>query len=230
MNTNRHLTLALSGALILLAGCGGHDGVELGAFPALNKTEGDAPFKLTAPSSKSPAPFSYTSSDQGVAKVEGDTVTILKAGTTTITAQQGRMGSYYPTSTSALLTVAARVCTEPATKVDGACVAPAASASYVNSGGLTWMPATTTAVTWAAAEAFCKTSTINGKSGWRLPTQSESNAVVAAGQLAGKGWELGDTWTSTAGGTEKTHGVVHLATNLQTSVPDDKKVFVTCVQ
>lgn len=230
MTTKHCLSLAAAGALLLLAGCGGHDGVELGAFPAINKTEGDEPFKLTAPTSKSPAAFSYTSSDPGVARIEGDLVTILKAGTSTITAQQGRMGSYYPTSTSALLTVALRVCAEPSTKVNGVCVAPAATAAYVNSSGLTWMPATAAVMTWAAADAFCKTVTINGTTGWRLPTQGESNALVASLQLAGKEWNLGDTWTSTAGAPEKTHVAVNLSTNLLTPLADDRKVGVTCVR
>jgi hypothetical protein len=226
----RILSLAVSGTLLLLAGCGGEGGVPLGDFPALNKTEGDQPFKLTAPSSKSPAAFSYTSSDQKVAKIEGDMVTILGAGTSTITAQQGRMGSYNPTSTSTTLTVAPRICTEPSVKEDGVCVVPATGASYVNSGGLTWMPATATVMTWAVAKSFCETVKANGATGWRLPTQAESNALVASGQLAGKGWTLPDTWTSSAGSAEKTHVAVNLSSNLLMSLTEDKKVSVTCVQ
>ena len=57
-------------------------------FRALaSKTFGDSPFDLTATAS-SDLTVSYASSDEGVATVSGSTVTILKAGTTTITATQ----------------------------------------------------------------------------------------------------------------------------------------------
>ena len=230
MLLKRPLSLAAAGALFLLAGCGGgHDGVELGAFPAINKTEGDAPFKLTAPTSKSPAAFSYDSSDKTVATIAGDTVTILKAGTSTITAQQGRMGSYYPTSTRALLTVSPRPCVEPATRVDGVCAAPALTASYVQSGGRTWMP-TSFVATWANANDYCKSTKINGSTGWRLPTEFELTQLVAGAQFAGKGWAVDTAWTSNAGTAEKQHLAVSLGTNAATSVADDSKAYVTCVQ
>jgi hypothetical protein len=61
------LAVAVTGALLLLVSCGGHDGVELGDFPVINKTEGE--FELTAPSSKSPAPFTFSSSDPAVASI-----------------------------------------------------------------------------------------------------------------------------------------------------------------
>ncbi len=79
----------------------------LGAWANLNKTFGDAPFLLVAPSSTSPGAFSYTSSNPAVAVVSGASVTIVGAGSTTITATQANAGSYYSTSTSATLTVAA---------------------------------------------------------------------------------------------------------------------------
>ena len=83
-------------------------------FAAINATEGDAPITLTAPTSGSPAEFVFTSSNPQVATVQGNKLTILLVGTSTITAQQPQLGSYNPTSTSALLTVKARVCTAPA--------------------------------------------------------------------------------------------------------------------
>lgn len=233
MTTKRLLPLALAGALSLLASCGGHDGVELGPFAALNKTEGDEPFKLTAPTSKSPAPFSYTSSDLSVASIQGDTVTIHRAGNSTITAQQGKMGSYYPTSTSALLTVARRACTEPAERdASGVCVAPATAAtaaSYVTSAGLSWMP-TSFGKAWAGANTFCRNTKINDANGWRLPTQLELATLVASGDLADKKWAMLDTWTSGAGNAEKQHFAVNLSTNATTSRADDNTAYVTCVK
>jgi len=229
MTTNRHLSLALSGALILLAGCGGHDGVELGAFPALNKTEGDAPFQLKAPTSKSPATFSYISSDTGVAKIDGDMVTVLKAGTTTITAQQGRMGSYYPTSTSALLTVAARVCTAPLVSDKGACVAPPTDAAYVTDAQRTWSPATFV-LTWAEADAYCKNATLKGVTGWKLPDQGQLVTLVASGMLSGQGWAAADAWTATDGSGADSHFAINLTSGAATSFPKENKAYVTCVR
>lgn len=229
MTTKRILALAASCVLFLLTACGGGDGVKLGEFAALSAAEGDAPITLKAPSSASPATFSYSSSNLAVASIAGDKLTIVGVGTSTITAQQGQMGSYNPTSTSTLLTVKERTCAEPSVKENGVCVAPATTAGYVTYGGLNWMPATATGLAWAAAESFCKTVKINGATGWRLPTQFELTAMAGAGQLTGKEWNLVDTWTSNAGAAEKTHVAANLSTNTLMSLADDKKVPVTCV-
>ena len=64
------------------------------AFSALSeKTYGDAAFNLTGTSS-SGLQLSYTSSDEGVATISGNTVTIVGAGTTTITASQAGSANY----------------------------------------------------------------------------------------------------------------------------------------
>jgi len=55
--------------------------------PLADRTFGDAPFSLTATASSGLA-VDYLSSDPAVASVAGNTVTILKAGSTTITASQ----------------------------------------------------------------------------------------------------------------------------------------------
>jgi photosystem II stability/assembly factor-like uncharacterized protein len=52
-----------------------------------SKTFGDSPFVLSASASSS-LPITYTSSDPTVASVNGNTILILKAGSTTITASQ----------------------------------------------------------------------------------------------------------------------------------------------
>jgi gliding motility-associated-like protein len=58
-------------------------------FTALaSKTYGDAPFALTATGGASGNAISYTSSNTAVATISGNTVTIVGAGTTTITANQ----------------------------------------------------------------------------------------------------------------------------------------------
>lgn len=230
MTTNRLSALAAVCVVSLLTACGGNDdGVKLGEFPAISKTEGDAPFKLTAPSSKSPAAFSYSSSDTRVATIEGDMVTVGIAGTTTITARQGELGSYNPTSTSAVLTVAKRVCEAPLVNENGQCVAPTSTASYVTSSGAVWMPATV-ALTWAQADAYCKNTKIQGTTGWKLPGQFELAALVATGTLSGQGWATGDAWTATAGSTADSHFAVNLGSGASNAYPKENKAYVTCVK
>lgn len=82
----------------------------LGSFPDVEKTMGDEPFALTAPTSDSPGAFSYESSDPGVATVTGDVVTLVAPGTTTITATQAAAGGYSSASTSMTLTVRPGAC------------------------------------------------------------------------------------------------------------------------
>ena len=204
----RPLVLAAASALILLSGCGGSDdGVKLGEFPAISMAEGDT-VDLKAPSSKSPAPFSFTSSNPAVAEVSGTKLIARTAGTSTITAQQGRMGSYNPTSTTTTVTVI----------------------GYVAQGGLVWMPPSTTLMNWNDAEAYCANTAIRGEEGWRLPTQVELGALTSSVALAGQGWLLSDTWTAKAGSVAKTHIAINLSTRAATSLADDKTAALTCVK
>jgi uncharacterized protein YjbI with pentapeptide repeats len=79
---------------------------RFGAFSIPAKTFGDTPFNLSAPVSDSPGAFTYTSSDTTVATVTtSGTVTIIKVGTTTITATQAASGSFTSDSITALLVV-----------------------------------------------------------------------------------------------------------------------------
>ena len=80
--------------------------LTLGAFPDIQKTYTDPAFVLVSPASPSPAPFSYTCSNTGVATISGNTVTITGAGTATITAAQPPAGGYAGASVTAMLTVA----------------------------------------------------------------------------------------------------------------------------
>jgi gliding motility-associated-like protein len=77
----------------------------IGSFPAINKTFGNPSFILIDPASDSPGSFSYTGSDETVATISGNSVTILKAGTSTITATQAADAGFSSATTSALLTV-----------------------------------------------------------------------------------------------------------------------------
>jgi len=77
----------------------------LSNFNVPAKLVGDLPFTLTAPTSNSTGAFTYTSSNPTVATVSGNVVTILGAGTSTITANQAAAGSFGAGSISAPLVV-----------------------------------------------------------------------------------------------------------------------------
>lgn len=207
MMTTRFLPLAMAAAL--LASCGGNnDGVKLGEFPAITMIEGEEQ-DLTAPSSKSPAPFTFSSDNPAVAAVSGKVLIAGKPGTATITAQQGQMGSYNPTSTSTTVTVA----------------------GYVSQGGFLWSPVKVTAShTAAEAKTLCEDMDLKGSTEWRLPTQAELTALQASVSLTAQGWQLAETWTSTPANVAKTHIAINLSTKATTSLADDKKAAVTCVK
>ena len=79
---------------------------SIGALTAPAKNFGDAAFDLTAPSSNSGGAITYTSSAPGVATVgSGGRVTIVGAGSTTITATQAASGNYTGGSVTASLVV-----------------------------------------------------------------------------------------------------------------------------
>ncbi len=79
--------------------------VTLGSFTVPAKQVGDAPFTLTAPSSPSAGAFTYTSSNINVATISGNMVTVVGAGTSTITATQAANGNFGSASTTASLVV-----------------------------------------------------------------------------------------------------------------------------
>lgn len=218
--------IALASAAVLAA-CG--DGnPTLGSFPDINKVEGDPPFTLTAPTSPSPGEFTYTSSNHAVATISGNTVTITGVGTSTITANQASYKSHGSGSISALLTVTARTCTAPATSQNGVCVAPTLS-GYVTSSGRTWMPVSFTG-TWATANAYCSTTTINGSTGWRAPTEFDLNELYASGAMAGQGWTLSKTWSSTAGAAASTRKTVRLDTGAAADEAETGSAYIACIR
>jgi hypothetical protein len=74
-------------------------------FTIPTKQYGDAAFTLTAPTSDSSGAFTYTSANTSVATISGNTVTILSAGSTVITATQAATSTYNSGTISATLTV-----------------------------------------------------------------------------------------------------------------------------
>jgi len=232
--------------VFFLTACGG--GLQesnLGDFPAITKTEGDASFALTPPSSNSRGGFTYSSSDPTVATIAGSTVTVLNAGTATITATQASTVDFSAKSVTAVLTVLPRACTAPATYQKNDCVAPAtATGNIVVKSGRTWMPVEFIA-NWESAQAYCSTTTINGLTGWRLPNEFELSDLYASGMMNGQGWTLGKTWSSTAASisvnpvsTSSTtpsvvasyHFAVNLTNGVSSSEQNENGAYVACVR
>lgn len=78
----------------------------IGSLVAVNKTYGDANFNVTTPTSNATGTFSYVSSDSNVVSISGSTVTIVGAGSATITATQTTDTNYLSGSSSTTITVA----------------------------------------------------------------------------------------------------------------------------
>ncbi|MEQ9101763.1 MAG: choice-of-anchor D domain-containing protein [Imperialibacter sp.] len=72
--------------------------------PLPEKTYGDAPFELSATAS-SGLDVTFSSSDAAIASIEGVTVTILKAGSVTITASQAGNDNYSSATATQTLTI-----------------------------------------------------------------------------------------------------------------------------
>jgi hypothetical protein len=77
----------------------------LSGFSVAAKTFGDASFNLVSPTTNSTGTFTYTSSNTAVATIVGTTITIVGAGTSTITANQATNTNYTASSTTASLVV-----------------------------------------------------------------------------------------------------------------------------
>jgi hypothetical protein len=77
----------------------------IGSLTIPAKFVGDAPFAITNPTSDSPGAFSFTSSNTAVATIIGNMVTIVGAGSSTITANQAASAPYLAGSVSATLVV-----------------------------------------------------------------------------------------------------------------------------
>ena len=192
-----------------LAACGGNPGADLGAFPALTKIEGDAPFSLTAPTSASPGAFSFTSSNPAVATISGKIVTIVAAGTSTITATQEAYGKWGSNSVTMTLTVVVK--------------------KNLVYGGRTWMPVSSLD-TWAKANTFCTTSTISNLTGWRLPSDFELSELYKNVALNAEGWTLSETWSATGGTTSAHRKTVSLKDGAVSEQLETESRYFTCVR
>ena len=116
-------------------------------------------------------------------------------------------------------TLATILVTKGSVKIDSIVISSgvvALPAGYLSQGGLTWTPNTIGGwngggyTDWNTANTYCTTSTINGQTGWRLPTTAELSALYTSGAMNGQpGWALDYTWSSTPHGAGR-HESVYL--------------------
>jgi hypothetical protein len=105
-------------------------------------------------------------------------------------------------------------------------------AGYVVQGGLIWMPVTFSDG-WINADAYCANTTINGQTGWRMPTQVELSDLYTSGAMNGQGWTLSETWSSTipnGSGSIYIHYYVSLVNGYIYYLDATKIFYVACVR
>jgi hypothetical protein len=103
---------------------------------------------------------------------------------------------------------------------------------YISEGGLTWMPISPPANTWAGADNYCKNNTSQGAV-WRMPKDYELIELYQSHVLVGNSlWLLGATWSATEYSTGN-----HIYISIASSLPsyqadhalDTKTLLVSCV-
>lgn len=100
---------------------------------------------------------------------------------------------------------------------------------FIKQGGLIWMPISFEK-NWSDANTYCNNTTINGQTGWRLPTKYELRALVASGAMEGQGWTALNAWSSTAAlYTTGIHVDVYLFSGNDHDGSDKNLTPVTCV-
>ncbi len=130
----------------------------LSNFSIPSKFINDAPFAITPPTSNSSGAFSYMSSNPNVATIEGNMITIVGGGTSTITATQAADGSFASGSITAdfLVSVAPISTPAPIPTKDANKVISLFSDTYPN------VPVTTWRTDWSAAGSTVLDTAIDG--------------------------------------------------------------------
>lgn len=106
---------------------------------------------------------------------------------------------------------------------------PTATNGFVSQGGLTWMPVYDSTKTWSDANDYCNKTTINGQTGWRLPTKGELWNLYDSGAMKDRGDAGYYTWSSTPNGSG-THYLVSLTYGGIDSYADTSESNMTCVR
>jgi len=117
-----------------------------------------------------------------------------------------------------------------------------AANGYVYAGGLTWMPTSNSAfLPWidsggvgTGANSYCNSKTINGLTGWRLPTKAEMLGLYAvypnnSSVLSAQGWIWLSPWSSTPDGAGS-YDIVSLINGGSFATSGTISDYVTCVR
>ena len=133
-------------------------------------------------------------------------------------------------STAYTLYVVATDGTTPQTVVSSTSLTTAnLPTGYVDFNGLIWRPIDSNTLTWNDANTACTTQTINGQTGWRLPSKQELLDLFNSGRMIGQGWALGSAWSSDAGGPGK-HWSFSLSGGFGSAYSDMANRVVSCVR
>ena len=222
---------------VLSAGCGGSAGG--GAQPGSTVT-----------------PFSFTQRT-GVAlntSLTSNTITVLVSGTPQVitvtggqysingvsnwtsgtgTVSNGQTVTLKQTTASANSTATQTVLTIGSQSSTFTTVTVAAGmVPVVSQGGLTWILDTQYAATsWQLANTTCTTTTINGLSGWTLPTLLQLASLRTSGAAVNQGWVLNGEWAQDTSASPGYHYYLPMASSSAPAVTssDAGPVNFTCV-
>ncbi len=153
-----------------------------GPFPPITTAMGVGKIAVTPPTTNSPGPWSFTSSNSRVATVDGNVLSILSAGSTTITATQAASGVFTSRSRSTLLHV------NPGTPTIG--VFPSQSVS-ITQGTFKLVPPTSTSEgLWSFATGDPLIASLSGNI---LTLLDGGNVVITATQSNTLNWNAAVT-------------------------------------
>ena len=100
---------------------------------------------------------------------------------------------------------------------------------YVDYGNIIWMRVDNNYKYWDDANTYCTTQTINGQTGWRLPSKQELLNLFSSGAMNGQGWTLAGTWSSDES-SPGSHWFVNLGNGVSLPTINNSALIVSCVR
>ena len=108
---------------------------------------------------------------------------------------------------------------------------------FARQGGLAWSLPSSKSESWNEANSYCNATTIDGLTGWRLPTKDELSSLYKENHqnpkvLNEKKWMLGGIWTSTLSNSRfyrNSHFAVNLELGSIYEYYDSGSLFISCV-
>ena len=169
----------------------------VGVFTVPSQTLNNPLFTLTPPTSTSAGVWSYTSSNVNIARISGSTLTLVGAGSATITATQAADWNWASTSKDAVITVLG------ATPVHGAFSNVSLTLGVFNSFTLS-PPVSNSTGAWSYASSNLSVATVSGNS---ITPVGAGTAIITATQAATGNFGVGtSTMTLTVLGGAPTLG------------------------